>query len=134
MMGVTHRKNLLHELRRFSEDETRGISLEHFADLAGLSPTTFRFILDGRLPMSEWSQIRLFKALTEWRCGDVKIMQRRDRTKYLDYNKEPKPVVRRTLQLQSDGKVVKLKVGLRQRGDYSEPTLGETLDGEHPKR
>lgn len=133
-MNVTFRKNLLRELKRFAADEKRGISLEHFADAAGLSPSTLYLILNDRLPMSAWSQLRLSKALNEWRAGMIKIMQRMDRTKYVDYRAEPQPVARRTMQLQSNGKVVKLRVGLRQRGDYSQPTLAETLDGEHPKR
>ena len=128
---VTARKDLLKHLRRFAEDKNRGISIDLFSDLCGISKSLMVRIIDGRLPMSEWAQRRISKALSEWRLGKVAVMENRDHTRYVEYRREPKPVGRKMCELRSNGKGIQLVVGVKVKGDYSQPGLGESLRGDN---
>jgi hypothetical protein len=127
---VTARKDLLKHLRRFAEDKDRGISIALFSDLCGISQSLMVRIIDGRLPMSEWAQRRISKALSEWKLGKVAVMQNRDHSRYVEYRREDRPVARKTCELRSNGKIIQLVVGVKLKGDYSQPGLAETLRGD----
>jgi hypothetical protein len=49
--------------------------------------------------------------------------------KYLEYRKEPKPVAVRGYGLQATSEGIKLKIGLKNKFDYSDYRLDETLKG-----
>jgi hypothetical protein len=55
-------------------------------------------------------------------------MIKRNGERYFQYRREAKPIARRNFGLTVEGGQIKLKVGLRQRGDYSARTLDELLD------
>ena len=73
-------------------------------------------------------QVRVSKAYTEWKNGEVAIMQNRDRTKFVQYRKDAKPVVERKNQLEIVNGQIKLKIGLVNKHDYSRQTLDEQLE------
>jgi len=116
-------------LSRFFEDEDRGISLRLFAELAGLEKKTLIDIFYRGMDMSQRSQIRLSKAYYAWKNGEVRIMQNRDRTKFVEYREQPKPVLVRSTGLVVDNGKIKLQIGVKNPRDYSGKTLDEQLRG-----
>ena len=96
MNPVIPKAELRQLLSRFFDDEDRGISLQLFAELAGLEKKTLIDIFYRGMNMSQRSQIRLSKAYHAWKNGEVRIMQNRDRTKFVEYREEPKPVLVRS--------------------------------------
>jgi hypothetical protein len=115
-------------MKLFFADQNRGISIELFADLAGLSKKTmFDVFINQELPLSEYVQRRTSKAYTEWRNGEVAIMQNRNNSRFVQYRKEAKPKLVRGYGLQVVGGEIKLKLGVKNRADY-DSTLAEQLD------
>ena len=116
-------------IRRFAADKRRGISLEHFAEIAGVDARDFRkAFLEDKLNISEAMQIRVSKALKAYARGDIVVWQNWDRTRSVDYRDKPKPAFKKNLgfTLTKDG--VKLNIGLVNRRDYTQPTLAEQFD------
>lgn len=124
---VLSKKELLRVLKLFFADQNRGISIELFAELAGLSK---QMIIDvfikQELPLTEYVQRRASKAYKEWRDGKVAVMQNRDNTRFLQYRKEPKPRIARGYGLQVVGNEIKLKIGIVNKAEYRD-TLAEQL-------
>ena len=59
----------------------------------------------------------------------MKVMKRRDNTRYVDYRKESQPVFMPKMGLQVTSEGIKIKVGMSNRHDYSEISLDEALRG-----
>ena len=95
------------------------MSMAHFLDV---------FIRD-KEPLTEVVQIRVGKAYQQWKSGNVRVMQNKDRTRYVEYRKESKPPMMASMGLQVTSGGIKLKVGMVNRHDYSEITLDEALRG-----
>ena len=108
---------LKRQIKRFHADKDRGISINLFCELAGMSMAHFLdvFIRD--------------KAYQQWKSGNVRVMQNKDRTRYVEYRKESKPPMMASMGLQVTSGGIKLKVGMVNRHDYSEITLDEALRG-----
>jgi hypothetical protein len=115
-------------MKRFLLDKNRGISMELFAELAGLSKSHIKDVfLYETEPLTEYVQRRVSKAYTEWVNGEVAIMQNRDNTRFVQYRKESKPVLQKKTSLQLvDGKIA-LKIGIAPKYDYLTSTLDEQL-------
>lgn len=129
MQKVRTKAELMRQMRRFFADHDRGISVALFADLCGVSESLLKkvFISESE-PMSERLQIRADKALNHYMNGEVAIMRNRyNGKKRVTYRENPEPKARRTYQLTVNGGEIKLKVGLKARGDYTDPTLDELL-------
>lgn len=127
---ILPKKELYTVVKRFLDDHDRGISIDLFAELCGLPLTTLKGIFYRHdTPMTERSQIRLSKGYNAWKNGEVRVMQNRDRTRYVEYREKPKPVaVRATGVVVENGKL-KIKIGLANPRDYSVKTLDEQLRG-----
>lgn len=127
--NVIPRKELKRIIKQFIADENRGISIEMFCDLAGIARQNFYdlFVYD-KYELSEYMQIRVSKAYKSWLNGDVAIMQNRDRSKFLEYRKQPKPMLKRNYGLKVVGGEIKMDIGVRNRADYSGYTLDEQLE------
>ena len=117
-------------VKRFLKDKDRGISVQLFADLAGISKGHLMdvFYYESE-PMTEMVQRRVSKAYVEWRDGEVAIMQNRDNTKFVQYRKEAKPVMERTTALQFVNGSIKIKMGVAHKYDYQVNDLDEQLKG-----
>jgi hypothetical protein len=123
------KKQLLPIIKRFLADKNRGISKELFANLAGIHVRHLLDVFDYEVePMTEMVQYRVSKAYTEWKNGEVVIMQNRDRTKYVDYRKQAKPVLERGFNLQVQDGQIKIKLGIQKKYDYARQTLDEQLE------
>ena len=126
--SVISKQELLRTMKLFFADQNRGISIDLFADLAGLgTKTLMEVFVHQNLPLSEYVQRRTSKAYKEWRNGDVAVMKNRDNSRFVQYRKESKPKMVRGYGLQVVGGEIKLKLGVKNRADY-DSTLAEQLD------
>jgi len=118
-------------MKRFLKDRNRGISVDLFAQLAGVSVSQIKevFLYESE-PLSEYVQRRVSKAYTEWQNGEVAVMQNKDNTRFLQYRKESKPVLRKTTRLNVVNGQIRLDIGVKNRFDYSYNTLDEQLKGD----
>ena len=116
-------------IRRFAADKRRGISIEHFAEIAGVDHRDFRkAFLEDKLNISEAMQIRVSRAYKAYERGDIVVWQHWDKTRSVDYRDKPKPVFRKNLGFTLTRNGVKLNIGLVNRRDYTQPTLLEQFD------
>ena len=129
MMPTLPKAVLRKAIKRFLQDKERGISMELFAELAGVSKSHIKDVfLYETEPMTEYVQRRVSKAYTEWTNGEVAIMQNRDNSKFVQYRKQSKPVMQKKTTLQVvDGKIG-LKIGIAPKYDYLTQTLDEQLE------
>ena len=119
MNPVIPKKELKTLIKRFFADKERGISIDLFCELAGISYDTFMqsFIYE-KVEISERTQFRVSRAYNVWKAGEARVMQNRDRTRFVEYRKEAKPVMARVTKIELiDGKL-KVKVGLENKHDY----------------
>lgn len=115
---------LLRQVKKFLKDPERGISQGMFAELCGINKDHMRDVfLYQTEPLTETMQIRVNKGYDAWKKGLVKTMQRRDRTRFVDYRKEPQPLIAPSMGLKLVGGELKLRVGMVNRRDYSEHDL-----------
>ena len=115
-------------VKRFLADPNRGISIEMFAELAGLDTSTIRDVfIKEEFAVSEYVQRRVSKAYQAFVNGEVAVMQNRDGTRFLKYRDTPKPRFARTQRLKVVNGRIQLDVGVRSRHDYTLPTLDEQM-------
>jgi len=120
----------LHQLlKRFFDDQDRGISISLFAELAGLTKKTLIDIFYRGHTMTERSQIRLSKAYHAWKNGEIRVMQNRDRTRFVEYREQPKPVLVRSNKIVVENGKIRLEISPKNPRDYSGKTLDEQLRG-----
>ena len=102
--------------------------MQLFADLAGMSKGHLMDVFFYETePLTETVQRRVSKAYTEWRDGEVAIMQNRDNTKFVQYRKEAQPVMERSNALQFVNGGIKIKMGITNKYDYEVNDLDEQL-------
>ena len=115
-------------IRKFLTDQDRGISIPLFCEICGVSVKHLRDVfIDESEPLTEYMQRRVNKAYYAWLNGEIAIMQNRDRTKFVQYRKEAKPVLERTQKVEFSNGQIKLKLGITNKYDYSDLTLDEQL-------
>lgn len=124
------KKELLREIQLFLRDKNRGISVKLFADLCGIAHTMLWdvFVLQ-TVPLSEYVQTRVNKAYAEWKAGNVRVMMNADRSRFVDYRKESRPPIRSSMSIRFEKGKMTLKIGPKNRHDYSERSLEEQLRG-----
>jgi len=111
---------------RFNKDPKRVISWHFLAEMTGLSEGHLKDVfVFKKHPLTEMVQMRVNKAYREWKQGNVRVMKRRDNTRYVDYRKEAYSphMPSQKLVMTRDG--IKLKVGMANRHDYSDKNLDE---------
>ena len=74
MNPVIPKAELHQVLKRFFDDQDRGISISLFAELAGLTKKTLIDIFYRNHTMTERSQIRLSKAYHAWKNGEIRAV------------------------------------------------------------
>ena len=129
-MQALPKAELKRQMKRFIADKDRGISIALFSELCGVDRQHMMDVfIHERYPVSEYVQTRVNKAYAHWKTGRVKVMKRGNNTRYVDFRREEKsPIYAQTmLKLTSEG--FKLRVGMVNRHDYSEPDLKEQLRG-----
>jgi len=115
---------LLRQIKKFLKDPDRGISHPMFAELCGINVDHMRDVfLYQTNPLTETVQIRVNKGYDAWKKGMVKTMVRRDKSRFVDYRKEPQHDIAPSMGLKLVGGQLKLRVGMVNRRDYSEHDL-----------
>jgi hypothetical protein len=109
------------EMKRFYLDKDRGISIKLFAELAGVNMEHFYdvFIYD-KQPLTEYIQKRVNKAYKVWKEGGVRVMQRRDQTRFVEFKKDPKVPFFPHMKIDMSSGQPKVVLGPRNRHDYSQ--------------
>jgi AraC-like DNA-binding protein len=129
MIDVLNKAEIYRRMERYLEEEDRIVSVKFLAELAGLSERLiFGIFVGGTHTMSEETQVRMSRALERLERGDVTVMRNRNRTKYLQYNNTPKPRIVRGYGLQLDGGKISLKIGLKNKANFSNPTFKEQME------
>ena len=117
------------EIKRFIADLDRGISVNLFAELCGISKQhlddVFKYENE---PLTEYVQRRVNKGYADWKAGKVKVM-RLGHKKWVEYRKEPVQPLIPTSKLVLTNQGFQVKVGFVNRHDYSQPTLDEQMRG-----
>lgn len=130
MNEVLSKAEIRRRMARFLEEGNRAMSMKFLGELAGLSERLiFGMFVGNTHAISEESQVRMSRALLRLERGDVTVMRNRNRTKYLQYNREPKPRVVRGYGLKLDGGKITLNVGLKNKANFSERTFREQMEG-----
>lgn len=116
-------------VKRLLLDKKKAIPTRLFAELCGISRYHLHetFVLETR-PISEVVQRRVSRAYCLWRDGKIRVMVHYGR-KYLEFRQEPKPVAVRGYGLQATSEGIKLKIGIKNKFDYSDYRLDETMKG-----
>ena len=131
---VYSRKELTRIMRRFIRDRNRGISLEMFAELCGYSLGHLRDVfVYMRFGITDTMQIRVSRAFNTVKDGYAKTMEFENK-RYVEYRKVPKPVLKRETRLVFDGNEFKMHSAVRNKFDYSIPTLEEQLEYKYGSR
>jgi hypothetical protein len=128
MNSVIPRQELKRTIKRFLSDKNRGISIPLFAELCGVSVAILRLVfIKEEEPLTEYVQRRVSKGYQSWLRGEVAVMMNRDQTRFVQYRKEPKPRVARSIGLEVQNGQIKLKIGLKNKADYSNLDIDEQL-------
>lgn len=130
MLKVIPKQELLRIMKRFAADENRGISLPVFCELCGISTFHFRNVfIDGKDPLTELMQRRVSKGYQSFKNGEVAVMVNRDRSRFVEYRKQPKLRLARSNKIVLVNGNIKLQIGIVNRSDYSAPSLDEQFRG-----
>ena len=122
-MEKTHalsKQQLMKEIKLFFKDKDRGISIELFGELAGLSKLHMEevFVRETR-PLTEYTQKRVNRAYAIWKTGRVKVMRKYSGHRYVDFRKEPEIPLVPQLKIEMVNGQAKVKLGAVNRHDYS---------------
>ena len=99
-----------------------------FAELCGIDKTHLLDVFFYRThPLTEYIQIRVSKGYESWKKGEVAVMQNQDKTRFVTYRKVPRQRLTNTAGLQVVNGEIKIKLGVRNLGDYSGDDLDEQL-------
>ena len=129
MESIIPKDELKRIIKAFVKDTKRGVSVELFCTLCGIEKSSlYKIFIAETQPMTERTQIRVSKAYTSWKNGEVAIMTALGE-KWLEYRKEPKPRMVRGFGLQVSPEGIKLKIGIKNRLDYSDYSFDEQLKG-----
>lgn len=128
MQPVISRLELKRTIKRFLTDKNRGISIPLFAELCGVSVAILRLVfIKEEEPLTEYVQRRVSKGYQSWVRGEIAVMMNRDQTRFVQYRKEAKPKVARFMGLEVQNGQIKLKIGLKNKADYSNLDIDEQL-------
>ena len=125
---ILPKAELKRQMKRYHEDPKKALSVAFLAELSGLSAQHIRdvFFYD-KEPLTEMVQIRMSRALARLAAGEVQIMQNRNNSRFMQYNKENKPRMVKSNEITFKNGQFGLKLGVKNANDYSQPTLAETL-------
>lgn len=122
------KRELKRQVGALLADAGRGISKNMFAQLCGVDEMLLEHVfVQGDWPMSETVQRRVGRAYDHWKSGMVRVMRRRDQTRYVDYRKQALPPIHPGASLRVTPAGITLRVGPVNRHDYSEPSLFEAM-------
>ena len=115
-------------IKKFLEDHDRGISMRLFAELSGMSEGHLKDVfLYQTEPLTETVQRRVNKDYHSYVNGEVRVMQNQDRTGFVEYRREAKPVFTKSTSLTLTPDGIKISLGIKPKYNYKDLTLDEQL-------
>lgn len=129
-MQPLSKSELKRQIKKFLQDKDRGISVNLFSELCGISRHYLWqvFVLEQE-PLTETTQTRVNRAYALWKQGYVKVMKNRDNTRFVDFRKVAQPPIMPSTGLKMTSEGIKIRVGMVNRHDYSGFDLNETKRG-----
>jgi hypothetical protein len=122
---------LMKQMERFMADKNRGISIDHFSQIAGYESKYLISIFKEKIqPISEGVQIRVSKALASWKRGEIRVMIKpHNNTKFVEYRPkgETKQKIQPKISFDIRNGAIRLQPGPVNRMDYSTPGLDELI-------
>jgi hypothetical protein len=122
---------LMKQIDRFIEDKNRGISIDHFAQMAGYATRYFISVFQEKeTPLSENMQLRVSRALQAWKRGEIRVMIRPEtNTRFVEYRPrgETKQKIQHKISFDIRNGAIRLQPGPVNRMDYSKPGLDELI-------
>jgi hypothetical protein len=119
-MPVLSKKQLMKEIKLFLKDKDRGISIELFGELAGLSKLHIEEVFTRETrPLTEYTQKRVNRAYEMWKSGRVRVMRKHSGHRYVDFKKEPEIPLYPNLKIEMVNGMPKVTLGPVNRHDYS---------------
>jgi hypothetical protein len=129
MMKVMTKAEIYRQMDRFWKDQDKTLSIRMFAELSGLSQSLLtRVFYVKDTDMTEHTQIVVSRALERMTRGDVVMVYDKGNKRRLIYRQEPRPRLAKSMNLTVDGNQIGLKVGIRNKSDYSQPGFNEQFN------
>jgi hypothetical protein len=129
MMKIMTKAEIYRQMERFWKDTDKTLSIAMFAELSGLSPTLLKRVFQIKdVDMSEHTQISVSRALERMTRGDVVMVYDKGNKRRLIYRQEPRPRLSKSMSLTNDGGKIALKVGIKNKSDYSKPGFSEQFN------
>jgi hypothetical protein len=126
MMTILSKAEIYRQMERFWKDQDKTLSIAMFAELSGLSASLLKRVFQVKdIPMSEHTQIAVSRALERMTRGDVVMVYDKGNKRRLIYRQEPRPRLAKSMNLTNDGGKIALKVGIKNKSDYSKPGFDE---------
>jgi hypothetical protein len=126
MMKIMPKAEIYRRMDRFWKDQDKTLSIAMFAELCGLSETLLKRVFYVKdLDMSEHTQICVSRALDRMTRGDVMMVYDRDRRRKLFFKQTPQPRLAKSMSLTVEGGQIGLKIGVKNKADYSMPSFEE---------
>jgi hypothetical protein len=128
-MKVMTKAEIYRQMDRFWKDQDKTLSIRMFAELSGLSQSLLtRVFYVKDTDMTEHTQIVVSRALERMTRGDVVMVYDKGNKRRLIYRQEPRPRLAKSMNLTVDGNQIGLKVGIRNKSDYSQPGFNEQFN------
>ena len=129
MMTILSKAEIYRQMERFWKDQDKTLSIAMFAELSGLSASLLKRVFQVKdTPMSEHTQIAVSRALERMTRGDVVMVYDKGNKRRLNYRQEPRPRLSKSMSLTNDGGRIALKVGIKNKSDYSKPGFDEQFN------
>ena len=129
MMKIMSKAEIDRQMERFWKDQDKTLSIPMFAELSGLSVTLLNRVFYVKdMDMSEHTQIAVSRALERMTRGDVVMVYDKGNKRRLIYRQEPRPRLAKSMRLTNDGGKIALKVGIKNKSDYSKPGFDEQFN------
>ena len=129
MMKIMTKAEIYRQMDRFWKDQDKTLSIRMFAELSGLSQSLLtRVFYVKDTDMTEHTQIAGSRALGRMTRGDVVMVYDKGNKRRLIYRQEPRPRLAKSMNLTVDGNQIGLKVGIKNKSDYSQPGFNEQFN------
>jgi hypothetical protein len=127
-MKIMPKAEIYRQMERFWKDPDKTLSIKMFAEFCGLSESLLKRVFYVKdLDMTEHTQIAVSRALERMTRGDVMMIYDKGNKRRLLYRQEPKPRLAKSMSLVADGGQIGLKVGIKNKSDYSRPDFAEQM-------
>lgn len=127
-MKIMPKAEIYRQMDRFWKDRDKTLSIAMFAELCGLSESLLKRVFYVKdMDMSEHTQIAVSRALERMTRGDVMMVYDRDLKRKLFYKQKPEPRLTKSMSLTVDGGKIGLKIGVKNKSDYSQPDFTEQM-------